>query len=147
MPFWSFLQNNINLKNVNGIKTYGANSLCDKHNSLFTLCKNNLNLENLVLVKCIRHSKASEIFKDETEFLLKETYNWFRYSSLRTEKYKGIFNLINTNEENRFSKFTKLFSTRCLSRCKAVEKILNQYVELETFFSINHLSEKCYKAV
>lgn len=107
----------------------------------------------MVLVKCICHSlhlcasKASEVFKDEVDFLLKETYNWFKNSTLRKSKYKEMFDLINTNsDENKFSKLTQLSSTRWLSRYKAVEKILAQYLELETFFSIHHLTEKCHTA-
>lgn len=151
--FEFFSKNNINLNNLIGIGTDGANSLCGKNHSFFTLCKTNLKLPNLVLVKCICHSlhlcasKASEVFKDEVDFLLKETYNWFKNSALRKAKYKEIFDLININSnENKFFKLTQLSSTRWLSRYKAVEKILAQYLELETFFSINCLTEKCHTA-
>ncbi|XP_072387158.1 uncharacterized protein [Diabrotica undecimpunctata] len=143
---------NCNLNRLIGIGTDGANSLCGTHHSLYTLLKEKLDLDNLILVKCICHtlhlcaSKASEVFKDEVDFLLKETYNWFKYSSLRVAKYKEIFDLINLNEKNKFSKLTQLSATRWLSRFKAVEKILSQYLELETFFSINYVTERCHTA-
>lgn len=138
------------LKNLVGIGTDGGSNLCGKNHSLFTLLKTKLGLNNLILVKCICHSlhicasKASEVFVDEIDFLLRETYNWFKNSTIRLSKYKEIFDLINT--DSKFSKLTKLSGTRWLSRYRAVEKILAQYLELETFFTINANKERCHTA-
>lgn len=138
------------LKNLIGLGTDGGSNLCGKNHSLFTLLKTKFELNNLVLVKCICHSlhlcasKASEIFADEIDFLLKETYNWFQNSTLRQSKYKEIFSLI--NNDSKFTKMTKLSGTRWLSRYRAVEKILAQYLELETFFTINANKERCHSA-
>jgi hypothetical protein len=91
--------------------------MCGKHHSLLTLLKTNLNLENLILVKCVCHtfhSKASEIFSDEIYFLMKETYNWFKNSVIRMHQYQEIYDLINNGE--KFYKLTKLSSSRWLSR-------------------------------
>lgn len=133
-----------------GVGTDGASNICAEHNSLYTFLKNRLELNNLVLVKCICHSlhlcssKASEVFSDEIDFLLKETYNWFKNSSLRVSKYKKIYDLINVGK--KFAKLTRLSATRWLSRYQAVEKILSQYLELETFFNINADKERCHTA-
>ncbi|XP_031338145.1 uncharacterized protein LOC116167034 isoform X2 [Photinus pyralis] len=144
------LANKFHLQNLLGIGTDGANNMCGEHNSLYTLLKKNLNLNNLVLVKCICHSlhlctsKASEVFSDEIDFLLRETYSWFRHSALRLSKYKEIYSLINL--DSKFTKFVQLSSTRWLSRYKAVQKILSQYLELETFFNIHADKERCHTA-
>lgn len=116
---------------------------------LYTLEKK-LDLKNLILVKCICHSlhlcasKASEVFSDEVDFLLRETYNWFKYSSLRLSKYKEIYNLINV--DSNFSKFVQLSKTRWLSRYRAVEIFLSNYLELQTFFELNADKERCHTA-
>jgi hypothetical protein len=100
------------------------------------LLKTNLYLENLILVKCVCHSldlcasKASEIFSDKIDFLIKETYNWFKNSVIRMHQCQQIYYLIN-NYCEKFYKLTKLSNTRWLSRYRAVEKII---VALETFF-------------
>lgn len=142
--------NKFNLKKLIGVGTDGASNMCGENNSLFTL-KKKLNLSNLVLVKCVCHSlhlcssKASEVFADEIDFLLRETYNWFKYSTIRQSKYKEIFNLINL-DSGKFSKFSQLSATRWLSRYRAVEKIYAQYLELETFFNIHAEKERCHTA-
>lgn len=144
----------LNSKNIIGIGTDGAANLCGQHKSAYTLLKKNLGLDNLVLVKCICHSihlcgsKASEVFADKVDFLVKETYNWFKNSTLRLSRYKSVYDLININTDNvnGFTKLTALSATRWLSRYRAVDKILNQYLELETFFSIQAQTEKCYTA-
>jgi hypothetical protein len=141
---------NLNLNNLIGIGTDGASNMCGKHHSLFTLLKTNLKLENLILVKCVCHSlhlcasKASEIFSDEIDFLIKETYNWFKNSVIRMHQYQEIYDLINNGE--KFYKLSKLSSTRWLSRYRAVEKILVQYLSLETFFSMVAAKERCHTA-
>jgi hypothetical protein len=91
-------------------------------------------------------SKASELFKDEVDFLLKETYNWFRNSTVRMASYKDIYNLINTDNISNFRKFTQLSATRWLSRFNAVDIIFNQFLELENFFKINYITERCHRA-
>lgn len=129
--------NKLDMKNLIGIGTDGASNLCGSQNSLYTLLRKNFNLNDLILVKCICHSlhlccsKASEVFSDDIDYLLKETYNWFRYSQTRMSQYKEIYNLINTDGNNtikKFIKFTKLSTTRWLSRYHAVEKIYSQYL-------------------
>jgi hypothetical protein len=60
------------------------------------LLKTNLYLENLILVKFVCHSldlcasKASEIFSDKIDILIKETYNWFKNSVIRMHQYQQI---------------------------------------------------------
>lgn len=141
----------LKMQNSLGLGTDGANNMCGVHNSLFTLIKEIINLD-LVFVKCVCHSfhlctsKASEVFHDEVDYLLRETYSWFKHSALRMAKYKQIFQLINITENTQYTKLAQLSATRWLSRYKAVEKILLQYLELETFFTIQSQKERCHSA-
>lgn len=141
----------LDLKNLLIIGTDGASNMCGNINSLYTHLKTKLNLDNLVLMKCVCHSlnlcasKASEGFADDIDYLLKETYSWFRCSALRLSQYRQIYDLINT-EASKFSKLVQLSSTRWLSRYRAVDKILNQYLELESFFQISSVNERCHAA-
>jgi hypothetical protein len=63
---------------------------------------------------------------------------------IRMHQYQEIYDLINNGET--FYKLTKLSSTRLLSRYRAVEKILVQYLVLETFFSMVAAKERCHTA-
>lgn len=90
-------------------------------------------------------SKSASIYHDKIDFLLRETFNWFKYSTIRKAKYKKIYDLININEkENKFYNFVKLSETRWLARYNCVKVILDQYLELQTFFSMVVNDEKCY---
>lgn len=146
-----FNKNDFTLQNLLGIGTDGASNMCGSHNSLFTHLSTNLGLDNLILAKCICHSlhlcisKASEIFKDETDFLLRESYNWFRNSTIRMTSYREIYSLINSDTSN-FRRLTQLSATRWLSRYTAIDKILTQYLVLETFFKMVSVKERCHTA-
>jgi hypothetical protein len=63
---------------------------------------------------------------------------------IRMHQYQKIYDLINNGET--FYKLTNLSSTRVLSRYRAVEKILVQYLVLETFFSMVAAKERCHTA-
>ncbi|CAI6347130.1 unnamed protein product [Macrosiphum euphorbiae] len=70
----------LDLKNLIGIGTDGANNLCGKYNSLFTRLKQIS--PKLQIVGCICHSlnnavsKASEKFPSSIDYLCREVYNW-----------------------------------------------------------------------
>lgn len=147
----SFLKKlNLDISKLIGIGTDGANNLCGKNQSLYTLLKKDS--PNLQLIKCICHSlhicaeKASAELPASIEFLLRETYNWFSISPKRRNEYSKIFNLINTKEPKFQNKIQQLSSTRWLSRYKAIEIISNQWLELKTHFSMVNNIEKCYTA-
>lgn len=87
----------LDLGNVIGIGTDGANNLCGKFNSLFTRLKQKS--PNLQIVRCICHSlnnavsKAPEEFPCTIDYLCREVYNWFPISTTRRDEHKKVFDL------------------------------------------------------
>lgn len=113
----------------------------EKNKSLYTFLKK----ENsqLLLIKCTCHSlhlccsKASSEIPRNSDFLIKEIYNYFSHSPLRKLLYKRAFDLINTGvDSNNFRKLVQISGTRWLSYGAAVKRILEQWVELKHHFSL-----------
>jgi hypothetical protein len=137
-----FQDSDLKMHNILNIGTDGANNMCGNFNSLYSRIRDNQN-SNIILVKCVCHSlhlcasKAREVFENSIDFLLRETYSWFKHSPLKTAQYKHLYELINLNEGNsKYTKLIQLSGTRWLSRYKAVEKKLSQYLELKALFNI-----------
>ncbi|XP_075150389.1 uncharacterized protein LOC142224497 [Haematobia irritans] len=131
----------LNPKNIIALGTDGANNLCGARRGLYGLMKEQNS--QLILVKCICHSlhlccsDASKVFPAEVEYLVKEIYNYFSNSPLRTIKYKRAFDLINTGTDViRYRKIIQIAGTRWLSCGFAIMRILEQWVELNYHFSI-----------
>jgi hypothetical protein len=114
------VNNKINLNNMIGLGTDGANNLCGKHHSLFTLLKKSN--DRLQLVRCVCHSlnnassKAAEELPANIDFLCREIFSWFQHSSNRKIDYRKTWDLININENQSFHQFVQLAPTRWLSR-------------------------------
>lgn len=140
---------NLDLTNVIGIGTDGANNLCGKFNSLFTRLKQKS--PNLQIVRCICHSlnnavsKASEQFPCTIDYLCREIYNWFHISTTRRNDYKKVFDLLNS-ESGVNKQFHQLSGTRWLARSFVVNTILEHWLELKTHFALVIKKEKCYTA-
>ncbi|CAH1726292.1 unnamed protein product [Aphis gossypii] len=105
----------LDVTNLVGIGTDGANNLCGKYNSLFTLLKQKS--PNLQIVRCICHSlnnalsKATEQFPSNIDFICREIYNWFHISPLRRFEYKATFDLLNSSNKKLYQ-FKQLSGTR-----------------------------------
>lgn len=103
-------------------------------------------------MKCTCHSinlcvsKACAELPTCLDFLAHEVYNWFSHSPLSKLQYKKIYNLININEDKHFKNLIQLSSTRWLSRYNVIKRILEHWIELETFFGMVGVTEKCYKS-
>ncbi|KAF0685221.1 Uncharacterized protein FWK35_00037245, partial [Aphis craccivora] len=142
----------LDISNVIGIGTDGANNLCGKFNSLFTRLKQKS--PNLQIVKCICHSlnnavsKASEQFPCTIDYLCREIYNWFHISTTRRDEYKKLFELLNSGYgvKKQFHQFHQLSGTRWLARSFVVNTILEHWLELKTHFALVVKKEKCYTA-
>lgn len=138
----------LSLKQILGVGTDGASNLCGKHNSFFTLLRENN--PNVQLVRCICHSldnaasKAVDQMPSAVEFLCREIYNWFSHSSLRRIQYRRLYDTL--NDKKTFHNFVQLSSTRWLARFNAVNTIVEQWVELKTHFNMIQNIEKCYTA-
>lgn len=108
-------------------------------------------IPNLILIRCICHllqlavSAGSDLcLPRNLEYLIRETYDWFSKSCSRQNTYKNLYKAINNNEEPL--KIISACKTRWLSIERAVSRILDQWLELKTHFSISRNVEKCYIA-
>lgn len=78
----------LNLPQLYGIRTGNAFFMVGMNNGVFKKLKDEI--PALIHVPCICHSlqfavsaAASEMLPRNTEYIIRETYNWFAYSSLR----------------------------------------------------------------
>lgn len=78
------------------------------------------------------------------EFLIRETYNWFSHSSNRRQYYKNIYQTINCDSEPL--SIHQMCNTRWISIEPAVNRILEQWVELKLLFEVARRDNHCYRA-
>ena len=143
----------LSLEKMIAIATDGASNLCGRNLSLFKLLK--AKYPKLVLLQCICHSlnkcaeKACQELPSTLEFLLRETRNWFSYSSLRKYVYSSLYQSIVGKEP---PKLTTLSNTRWLSFNKAVKQNIDQWQVLRNHFAMivkeseKDPAKKCYTA-
>ncbi|KYN09966.1 hypothetical protein ALC57_17904 [Trachymyrmex cornetzi] len=142
-------QYKLNIKNLIGIGTDNASVMVGCNKSVYTELKKDV--PDLILIRCVCHSvqlainhACKQCLPAHLEFLIHETYNWFSMSFNRQSAYKQLYETINNSKEPL--KITKVCDTRWLSIEIAVSRILDQWSELKTHFSIARNSEKCYIA-
>lgn len=140
---------NLNICNMVGLGTDNANVMVGAISGVITKLKE-LN-PNIVLIPCICHSLQLSITHAAThhlprniEFLISETYNWFGRSTQRRTNYKKMYNVINNGHDPL--KIVQSSNTRWMSIETAVNRILEQWVELELHFAMVKQTEKCYMA-
>lgn len=139
----------LDLKNMIGIGTDGANNLCGAHHSLYALLRN----ENskIQLVRCICHSlnisSAAAVIEMPAcvDFMCREIYGWFSQSSLRRIQYQRLYETLNSGQKS-FHQFVHLSATRWLCRFDAVNVLLENWDDLKVHFSLVVNKEKCYMA-
>lgn len=132
-----------------GIGTDNAAVMTGVNNGVYKKLKDDI--PHLILVKCVCHSlqlavshAAKAHLPRNLEFLIEETYSWFNKSSARQAAYRQILQLMNDNHDPL--KIVRSSNTRWLSIETAVSRILDQWLELKTHFSIAKLNDKCYTA-
>ncbi|CAG5103821.1 Protein of unknown function, partial [Cotesia congregata] len=131
-----FNEHNLNLQQCFAIATDGGSNLCGCNKSLYTLMKKKR--DDLMLFKCICHSihlvcsHASEELPSNIDYMLRETFNWFKRLALRRKKYLDIYNTISDGTDPL--QMVHLSTTRWLARGQAVERILNQWDTLKLNF-------------
>lgn len=115
------------------------------------LLKKELELPNLIMIRCVCHSvqlavshSVGETLPRNIDYLVRETYNWFSHSSKRQIVYRQLFETLNDGKEPL--KIPRVCDTRWLSIEPAVTRILSQWDELKLHFQIVRSSEKCYSA-
>jgi len=140
---------NLNIKNMVGLGSDNASVMVGINNGVYK--KILTEVPTLIHLPCVCHSlqlavsaAANDTLPRNIEYLIKETYNWFAHSTLRQAEYKNLYKAINDNHSPL--KIVKSCNTRWLSIETAVSRIINQWVELKTLFSIARNKEKCYNA-
>lgn len=100
-----------------------------------------LQIPNLMLIRCVCHtlhgaaSKASSSMPADLEFLVRESRNWFAKSPLRRLQYRDLYAAVNNGKMP--VTLVQLVRTRWLAWAKAIEVVINQWLELKQHF-INH---------
>jgi len=96
---------------------------------------------SLILVPCVCHSlqlavsaAANVALPRNIDFLVKETYNWFAHSTLRQNEYKALYKAINDGHSPL--KIIQACGTRWLSIESAINRILQQWVEIKLLFQM-----------
>ncbi|XP_026805976.1 uncharacterized protein LOC113549028 [Rhopalosiphum maidis] len=98
---------------------------------------------NTLKIKAVS-AAANVTLPRHIDFLVKETYNWFAHSTLRQNEYKTLNKAIN----DRHSPLIIILAcgTRWLSIESAINRILEQWVELKLLFQMARTKEKCFTA-
>ena len=93
---------------------------------------------HLIEFHCVAHREAlsvSQAYQSvdyfvQIESILRAIYSYFAHSSVRTERLKFVFKVLN----KKFVRLQKLFDIRWLSRLQAVRAIIRSYEALVTYF-------------
>ena len=79
------------------------------------------------------------------DYMVRESHNWFGHSPNRQREYTTLYKAMNDDKTN--SKIPKVAGTRWLSRGADMEKVLEQYEELELVFMLaKEDRDRCYQA-
>ena len=137
----------LNLQNLLAIGTDNASVMVGVNNGVYAKLK--VKLPHLILTKCLCHlfqlavSQASrETLPKELEFLIAETNQWFSHSFRRQQLCKQLYQTINDGANPL--KIPKNCATRWLSIHHAVERVVQQWLELKIHFGIVRNSEDDY---
>ncbi|XP_018400832.1 PREDICTED: uncharacterized protein LOC108778209 [Cyphomyrmex costatus] len=132
----------LDYKNVIGIASDSAANMISVENDFFKFFKDKMPI--VQLIKCSCHSlhlclsKAAEQLPADLEFLVRESRNWFANIPLRRIQYESLYSAINKGDMPL--KLVQLVKTRWLAWSKAINVLVEQWLELKTYFNI-HLVE------
>jgi hypothetical protein len=131
-----------------GIGADGASAMVGTVNSVATRLK--FVVPHLVVVRCVCHSlhlaasAATKVLPKCLDFLVRETYNWFKNSTNRKQDYGAIYRCL--NDDANPLKIPKIADTRWLSHEMAIRRILTQWDALKLHFELAQSKERCYAA-
>lgn len=141
--------NKLKLMNLVAIGTDNANVMVGINNGVYAKLK--AEIPSLILIRCVCHSiqlavsqASAECLPRSLNFMIVETHKWFSHSPVRQIQYKNLFQTLNSGSLPL--KIPRDCQTRWLSIQPAVQRILEQWLELKTHFQVTRLSEKCYTA-
>ena len=137
----------LDLKNLTAIGTDNASVMVGINNGGYVKLKKDI--PSLILIKCACHSlqlavshAAAECLPRNLEFLTAESHNWFSNSTVRQQQCCNLCKAINDGATPL--KIPSKGQTRWLSIQVAVERIVNQWLELKAHFQVTRQSEKCF---
>lgn len=139
----------LSLKNLLAIGTDNASVMIGINKGVHAQLK--VEIPSLILIKCVCHSiqlavsqSSADSLPRHLNFLITETHKWFSHSSNRQNQYNTLYQTLNDGTSPL--KIPKECQTRWLSIQPAVQRILEQWLELKAHFEVSRLSEKCYTA-
>lgn len=104
---------------------------------------------HIILITCVCHSlqlcashATEEHLPPKIEFLVSETYNWFCRSYTRQSAYNVLYQLINDGHNPH--KLVQTAKTRWMSIFSAIDRVIQQWLELKTHFEL--VRKSCYIA-
>ncbi|XP_071041980.1 zinc finger protein 862-like [Parasteatoda tepidariorum] len=139
-------KNGLQLQNLVGFAADTTNVMFGEHNSVVQKLRNES--PDCMFIKCVCHSTALAVskaclkFPRDIEDLIRDTHNYFSYSSKRREEFKEFQDFTNTPTHN----ILKLYDIRWLSLGQCVDRILEQWDALLLYFTEQHLSERLMAA-
>ena len=138
---------NLKLTNVTAIGIDNASVMTGINNGVYANLKTEV--PSLILIRCICHSiqlatlhASAEALPKILKFIITETHKWFAYSAAGQSKYRNLYKALNDGPNPL--KILRDFPTRWVAIQPAVERVLGQWLELTTLFSITRHSDKCY---
>ena len=138
---------NLKLTNLIAIGTDNASVMTGINNGVYAKLKTEV--LSLILIRCICHSiqlatsyASAEALPKILNFIIAETHKWFEYTAVRQSKCRNLHKALNDGANPL--KILKRLPTRWLAIQPAVERILGQWLEVTTLFSITRHSDKCY---
>lgn len=94
----------LDIKKLCGIGTDNASVMVGINNGVYVKLKEEI--LSLIHIPCICHSlqltvsaTAAETLPRNIDYLIRETYNWFSYSTLRQAQYKNLYKAINDRHD------------------------------------------------
>lgn len=140
----------LNMGKLVAIGSDNSPTMIGVNKGLYKKIKEKYDLKNLILIRCVCHSlqlavcsAADKHFPPALNFLVKETHNWFAYSTVRQKLYSKIYKTINSDSST--PKIPMVAPTRWLSIEKAVKIILEMWLELKTHFNV--VNEKSFESL
>lgn len=132
----------LDLKDCIGFGSDGINANIGEHNYVYSRLREVS--PNIVLLRCTCHSlalgveKAFDIMPANIGYMLRRVPAWFSNSSMRKDMYKTLFETLQDSGDqsttNPAAPFQKYSQTRWLCRGKVPKNILDQWLELSTYF-------------
>ncbi|XP_060858585.1 uncharacterized protein LOC132935958 [Metopolophium dirhodum] len=142
----SFENHNVDVKNIVGFGSDGCSTMMGSKNSVSSRLK--ITFPGIFVMKCICHSlhlccsEACKSLPRRIEDFARNVFNFFSHSSKRQSQYIEFQNFFNISVH----KLLHPSQTRWLSLFAVVQRILEQWMALHSYFNEKWFSEKLVAA-